>query len=395
MNIKDLPFKSAIDKLGGKIYSVGGSVRDEFLGKESKDLDILITGVPMDTLKSLLPRYGKTVENEVGGKLAILKIVPNGETEEIDVAIPRTETATGEGGYKGFDVKPNHELPIEADLERRDFTINAIAKDEDGNLIDPYGGQQDIKDGIIRAVNPQAFSDDPLRMIRAVQFAARFGMDIEENTKNMIKQNAGRIKEIAGERILEELKKVVDKGGDPLYAADLLRETGLYPEIFGFNPDQSVAGHWDSEGWNNIKTLGEFVFMLLYPTGNAAEIFKTRLKGDIPTMKKITALDRAWSFPADSPAKARSLAHNMYMHSPESINSNIIPPNVKKAAGELNSGLYPKSLKELAINGNDLMQLGLKGKEVGDTLKSLLIRVYGDKVKNNKEDLLNSLNNRG
>lgn len=133
--------------------------------------------------------------------------------------------------------------------------------------------------------------------------------------------------------------------------------------------------------------------MLLYPTDNAAGIFKDRLKGDIPTMKEIQALERAWKFPADDAVKARSLAHNMFSHSPESINSDIIPPNVKKAAGELNSGVYPKNLKELAVNGNDLMQLGLKGKEVGDTLKSLLIRVYADKVKNNKEDLLNSLNN--
>ena len=391
MSLNDLPFKDTIEQMGGHIYSVGGSVRDKFLGKESKDLDILITGIPMDKLEHVLSNFGKV--DAVGKSFGILKFKPKGSTEDIDVAIPRTENATGEGGHKGFDVKSDHNLSIEDDLSRRDFTMNAIAKDINGNLIDPFSGIDDIKNKIIRAVNPKAFSDDPLRMIRCCQFAARFGFTIEDQTKQMIRKNAVRIKEIAGERILEELRKVVDKGGDPLYAADLLRETGLYENIFGSKSPAGMESHFDHEGWNNIRTLGEFVFMLLFPIGNESEIFKTRLKGDINTMNEIGALSKAWRLIVKDKFTARGVAHNMYMLYPNSLDSNLLPPLIKQAANELKEGEYPKGLKDLAVNGNDLISLGYKGRMIGDLLTSFLIEIYADKLNNNKEEILSSINN--
>ena len=93
-------------------------------------------------------------------------------------------------GHKGFDVTSDHTLPIEKDLERRDFTINSIAKDAEGNLIDPYKGIEDIKTKTIRLTNPEAFADDPLRMLRAIAQAARFGFTIEPHTFDMIQKNA-------------------------------------------------------------------------------------------------------------------------------------------------------------------------------------------------------------
>jgi len=219
MSLEDLPFKQEIEKLGGKIFSVGGAVRDKFLGKDSKDLDILITGIPMDKLERLLTKYGKV--DAVGKSFGVIKFVPKGATDDIDIAIPRTEQKVGDG-HKGFDVKSDHELPIEDDLKRRDFTINAIAKDVNGNLIDPYNGQDDLRNKIIRVVNPEAFADDPLRMLRGVQFASRFGFTIEPHTMDLIKQNAPKIKEIAGERMFIELEKIVTKG-DKKVGAQLLK----------------------------------------------------------------------------------------------------------------------------------------------------------------------------
>lgn len=389
LTLNDLPFKEDIEGMGGKIYSVGGAVRDEFLGKESKDLDILITGVPFDHLEELLAHYGKV--DAVGKSFGILKFKPHGSVEDIDIAIPRTERATGEGGHKGFEVSSDHNLPIEKDLERRDFTINAIAKDTNGHIIDPFGGQKDLQRKIIRIVNPEAFSDDPLRMLRAVQFAARFGFVIEPKTKQMISSNAARIKEIPAERILTELDKIVKKG-DVLYGADLLRETGLYEQIFGSKPSPEYESWWDLDAWDHVKTLGEYVFLLSYPAvDKPSEFYKTNLKGDIPTQKEISALDIAYSENFDNPIKNRIIVHNMYSMSPASLDSGIVSPQLKRAIQELKSGKYPKGLKELAINGNDLMQLGLKGKELGNTLKSLLVKVYSDKVKNTKEELLRSL----
>lgn len=386
-DIVNLSFKQEIENIGGKLYSVGGAVRDKFLGKESKDLDVLITGVSFDQLEKLLSKYGRV--DAVGKSFGILKFKPQGSSEEIDIAIPRTEKATGEGGHKGFEVTSDHALPIEKDLERRDFTINAIAKDAAGNVIDPYGGQEDLKNKIIRIVNPQAFSDDPLRMLRAVQFAARFDFTIEPKTEQLIKSNSSRIKEIPAERILTELDKIVKKG-DVLYGADLLRETGLYVQIFGSKSPVGFEDHWDLDAWNNVKTMGEYIYLLAFPVQeNPAEFYKKALKGDIPTYKEILALHTGFKNVSENPIKNRVVAHNMYTIYPESLNSKILPKPLLIAANELNSGKYPKGFKELAVTGNDLINKGLFGKELGDKLKKMLLSVYSDAAKNYRNELLN------
>lgn len=389
MSLQDLPFKQEVEQLGGKIHSVGGAVRDEFLGKESKDLDILITGIPMDKLEQILSKYGRV--DAVGKSFGVLKFKPRGATEDIDIAIPRTEKPTGAGGHQGFDVTSDHALPIEKDLERRDFTINAIAKDINGNIIDPYGGQEDLKNKIIRVVNPEAFADDPLRMLRAVQFASRFGFKIEPKTMLLIQNNAQRIKEIPPERILTEFDKIIKKG-NKLTGALLLKSTGLLRNIFGADAGLLIGNNV----WENIQTIGEFIWMLSHNlVQNPAEFYRNNLKGDIDTYKEIKALQMAFeSSEATNLIEARSVVHNMYLSSPQSIQSKILPNVIKTAAQELLQGKYPKTVGELAINGNDLMSLGLKGKAIGDTLKSLLLKIYSNKIRNNREELL-SLSGQG
>ena len=387
MSLQNLPFKQEVENLGGKIYGVGGAVRDELLGKESKDLDVLITGVPFEQLEQILGNYGRV--DAVGKSFGVLKFKLQGTSEEIDIAIPRTETASGEGGHQGFDVKSDHALPIEKDLERRDFTINAIAKDSEGNVVDPYGGQEDLKNKIIRVVNPQAFSDDPLRMLRAVQFASRFGFTIEPETMQMIKENVPRVKEIAPERILTEFDKIIKKG-NILTGAELLMNTGLYSQIFG---NGNARPKKLSGLFTKVRTMGEFIYLLAVgavQNQNPAEFYKSNLKGDIPTYKEIRALELAFdSGEATNLIEARSVAHNMYVTSPQSLESQIIPNTIKTAAQELLQGKYPKTINELAVRGEDLMQLGLEGKAIGDMQKSLLLKIYADKVRNTKEDLLN------
>jgi hypothetical protein len=390
ISLKDLPFKQEVEQLGGKIFSVGGAVRDEFLGKESKDLDVLITGVPMDQLEQLLSKYGRV--DAVGKSFGVLKFKPRGATEDIDIAIPRTEKPTGAGGHQDFDVKSDHALPIEKDLERRDFTINAIAKDIDGNIVDPYGGQQDLTNKIIRAVNPEAFSDDPLRMLRAVQFASRFGFTIEPETMKMIQDSASTIKGIPAERILTEFDKIVKKGNKRI-GAQLLKDTGLFKNIFGFDLNQSTI---DRSPFENAHTMGEFVFLLTRLIENPSNYFKNNLRGDIDTFKEIRALEEAYnSSEATNLIEARSVAHNMYLWSPQTLQSQILPPIIQTAAQELLSGKYPKTIGELAVNGNDLMTLGLKGKEIGDALRMMLLKIYSGKIRNNKEELLSLLPSKG
>jgi tRNA nucleotidyltransferase/poly(A) polymerase/GNAT superfamily N-acetyltransferase len=386
ISLQDLPFKKEVEQLGGKIYSVGGAVRDEFLGMQSKDLDVLITGIPMDKLEQILSKYGKV--DVVGKSFGILKFKPQGATEQIDIAIPRTEKPTGGGGHKDFYVSSDHVLPIEKDLERRDFTINAIARDVEGNLIDPLGGTEDLKNKIIRVANPKAFSDDPLRMLRAVQFASRFNFTIEPETMKMIQDNADRFKKIAPEKILIEFDKIIKKG-NILTGAVLLDETGLFTQIFG--KPQYYDFRDTKQPFDKVKSMAEFIYLLSKGVvERPAEFYKTKLKGNINTFKEIKALELALGEgDINNPVMARSIVHNMYLYSPQALQSQIIPKPLQVAAQELLQGKYPKTINELAVNGDDLMTLGLKDKEIGNMQKSLLLKVYADKVRNNREELLN------
>lgn len=382
MKLQDLPFIKDIRKIGGNIYAVGGIVRDELLGKKSKDLDILITGVPLDIIEKTISKYGKV--DSVGESFGILKFKPEGyKGEDIDIAIPRTETSTGEGGHKGFDVKSDHNLSIEDDLYRRDLTVNALAKDLDGNIIDPFGGLEDIKNKRISMVNPDAFSDDPLRMIRAIQFASRFDFDIEDETMNSIQKNAYRIKEIPSERILIEFDKIINKG-NPFTGATLLKQSGLLKNIFDNENSLLISNKWD-----NIKNMGEFIWMLSHNlVDNPAEFFKNKLGGDIDNYKLIKAIDLGNNV-KNNDVENRVLIFNMYKISSKVLDSKILPDELYKYVDEFRNNKYPLTNKELMINGNDLLNLGFKGQKIGEILRDVLINIYADKLKNNKVDIFN------
>ena len=194
-SVKSLPFSNEVIEKGGIIYHVGGFVRDLFLQKQSKDIDIVISNIEINDLEEILSKYGKI--DSVGKSFGIIKFKSDkilGRILETDIALPRIERKISDG-YTGFEVKSNHLISIETDLERRDFSVNSIAIDHNGNITDPFGGVEDIKKSVIRMTNKDTFEDDPLRMIRAVQFASRFNFKIEQNTLNSIKKNAEKIKQ--------------------------------------------------------------------------------------------------------------------------------------------------------------------------------------------------------
>ena len=377
-NLKQKPFIQSLINNGGEVLAIGGVVRDLILNKPNKDIDLIVRKIPIDTLISILRKFGKV--DVVGKSFGVIKFVDSDGTD-YDIALPRVDRKNDEGGYRGFDVQSDENLPIEDDLMRRDARFNAMAINiNTGKFIDPLGGLEDIKNKQISAANPDAFSDDPLRMMRMIGFASRFGFKIEPETMKMIQDNASRIKEIPPERILTELDKIVKKGS-PIIGAQLLIQTGLFQQIFGKPMKISAL-------FNRVKTMGEFIF-LLSNVENPAEFYRTNLKGDIDTYKEIKALQMAFdSGEATNLIEARSVAHNMYVTSPQSLNSLIIPDVIRTVAQELLQGKYPKTIGELAINGNDLIKLGLKGKEIGDMLKSLLLKVYSNNIRNNRDDFL-------
>ena len=194
-----------------------------------------------------------------------------------------------------------------------------------------------------------------------------------------------RVKEIAPERILTEFDKIIKKG-NVITGVELLMNSGLYSQIFGKVNQKNISGLYSVMS----RTMGEFIYLLGYKVRKSpSEFYKDNLKGDIPTYKEIKALELAFSEgDINNPIMARSIAHNMYLSSPQALLSQIIPKPLQIASQELLQGKYPKTVNELAVNGDDLMKLGLQGKAIGDMQKSLLLKIYADKVKNSREDLL-------
>ena len=233
LNLRQKPFiKSIINDLNGECYAIGGVVRDLILNKPNKDIDLIVRNVSIDVLVAKLQKFGKV--DVVGKSFGVIKFVDS-DGVDYDIALPRTETKNDSGGYRGFDVQSDQNLPIEDDLSRRDAKFNAMAINiNTGKFIDPLGGLEDIEKKQISAANATAFSEDPLRMLRIIGFASRFGFTIEPQTMQMIKDNATRIKEIPPERILTEFDKIVKKGNKRL-GAQLLKDSGLFQQIFGFD----------------------------------------------------------------------------------------------------------------------------------------------------------------
>ncbi len=217
----------------GQIYEVGGAVRDRLLSNaiEAKDRDYLVCGIPYSDLSKLLRNYGKV--DLVGRSFGVIKFTQkrNSDLHTFDISLPRKEHSTGVG-HKDFEVLFDPDLSVEDDLTRRDFTINAMALSLDSDeLIDPLNGQLDLEKKQIRMVSTRAFPEDPLRMLRAIQFAARLGFSIEPKTLKAIKENASLIHSVSVERISEELNKLLIRAKEPSVGFRLMQETGILKEI--------------------------------------------------------------------------------------------------------------------------------------------------------------------
>ncbi len=221
----------------GSLYAVGGRVRDELRSEIErvdipvKDLDFVVTGVPLTDLRRRMAAIGRV--DLVGASFAVLKVTVNGET--VDVALPRRERSTGHG-HRDFDVQSGPDIPLEEDLARRDFRMNMIARAiPSGRLVDPYHGEADIRARRIDVLADRSFEEDPLRMLRAAQFAARFGYEPTAATRSAMTKAAPLVAEVSPERIYDELTKLFARAPKPSIGLRLLEETGVlghfWPEL--------------------------------------------------------------------------------------------------------------------------------------------------------------------
>lgn len=243
-----LDLARAVRDAGGRAVVVGGWVRDRVLGLAAKDLDIEVFGVRADALKTLLERFGRV--DTVGEAFTVYKIA------DIDVSLPRRESKTGRG-HKGFSVEGDPSLSFEDAARRRDFTINALSWDPlTGELIDPFGGQKDLDARVLRVVDPATFADDSLRVLRALQFAARFELTVDANTKKIC--SAISLEDLPRERVWGEFEKLLLRAKRPSIGLALALELGvidqLFPEIKALvGCEQEHEWHPEGDVW--VHTL--------------------------------------------------------------------------------------------------------------------------------------------
>jgi tRNA nucleotidyltransferase (CCA-adding enzyme) len=274
--MKHLPEKitklaEIIKQNGGRAMLVGGCVRDELMKIEPKDFDVEIYGIEPEKLKEILEDFGKV--DAVGEAFTVYKI-----GNDLDVSLPRRERKVARG-HKGFVVEGDKDMSFEEAAKRRDFTINAILKDIlTGEIIDIFGGREDIENKILCVVSPETFAEDSLRVLRAAQFAARLEFEIDAETVEICRQID--LTDLPKERIWGELEKLLLKAQTPsiglrwLYKLNVVEQ--LFPEMKALVGVPQEA-EWHPEGDVDVHTL--------LVVDRARELID-----DLPYAKKVTVM---------------------------------------------------------------------------------------------------------
>lgn len=237
----------AVAAAGGRALVVGGWVRDRLLGTPSKDLDLEVFGLPSERLRGVLESFGRV--EAVGESFQVFKC------GDIDVSLPRRESKRGRG-HRGFEVTGDPGMSIAEAAQRRDFTINAIAWDpRTETYLDPYDGRADLERRVLRVVDPRTFPDDSLRVLRAVQFTARFGVALDDASRRLCAGIA--LDDLPAERIWGEFEKLLF-APRPSVGFALAMELGVVARLF---PElQALSGcpqepEWHPEGDVWVHTL--------------------------------------------------------------------------------------------------------------------------------------------
>nr|WP_154567816.1 CCA tRNA nucleotidyltransferase [[Clostridium] scindens] len=420
---------------GYEAYAVGGCIRDSILGREPEDWDITTSAMPEET-KAL---FDKTFDTGIQhGTITVLL-----EKEGFEVTTYRID-----GKYE--DSRHPKEVTftrnLREDLLRRDFTINAMAYNETDGLVDIFGGLEDLEAGMIRCVGTakERFKEDALRILRGVRFAAQLGFDIEEDTRQGMKELAWTLQNISAERIQVELVKMItSKRPEMLREAYELGMTRIVLPEFDqlMTTGQETPHHMYSVGEHTLHAMKNIradkilrLAMLLHDMGKPAlktvdeagvahfkkhaleseriaENVLRRLKFDNDTIRKVTRLVRCHDLRMPATAKSVRSAMNqigeeLFPYYMEVRRADVLAQSMYQREEKIENldqieELYHQivedgdcvSLKDLAVTGRDLIASGMKpGKKIGEKLEELLKLVIEDPKLNTKEELLKRLN---
>ena len=237
---------------GGNTYYVGGFVRDRLLGTDNKDVDVEVHGVTPETLMQILEECGEPLS--YGQSFGIYSL----RGEDIDIAMPRRERKTG-AGHRDFEVDVDPFIGTYEAARRRDFTINALMEDVlTGEIVDHFGGQEDLAKKVIRHIDGATFVEDPLRVLRAAQFAARFGFSVAPETIDLCRTID--LSSLSRERVTEEMKKALLKAEKPSVFFEVLREMDQlgtwFPELEDLiGVEQDPVFHPEGDVWTHTMQV--------------------------------------------------------------------------------------------------------------------------------------------
>ena len=289
-----------LNQSGYRAVVVGGAVRDALLNIPVKDFDVEVYGINYGELASLLSSHGRV--DLAGQSFGVVKLTvfdENNAGATFDLSIPRRDSKTGLS-HRDFLATFDESITPQEAASRRDFTINAMAFDvATGELLDYFGGQKDLRNRVLRATS-SAFSEDPLRVLRGMQFACRFDLDIDAETAQMSRAIADQYSTLARERIAEEFMKWAEKSKYPGRIAPYLNQTGWlkhFPEIanlYGTPQDP----HWHPEGDVGVHTM--------YVLDEAARVAeRDGLTGDDRAVLLFSALTHDFAKPATTELRER------------------------------------------------------------------------------------------
>lgn len=384
-------------------YVVGGCVRDSILGREPDDWDITTNALPCDVTSI----FGEDNTIPTGIKFGTVTVLFGGNSFEIT-------TYRIDRGYSDCRRPDEVEFTssIDEELGRRDFTINAMAYNEESGLIDLFGGYDDLKGRSIRCVgNPDdRFKEDALRMMRAVRFAAQLGFTVDKSTLDSIRRNRDLIRKVSAERVNIELNKMLLSSNPS--KMELLFSSGMITDILPEAEEAYREPQLFEDGIKVIERLQQpslvtsmAVFLYSLRAARSSEEVRSilrRLKYDTETIKRISELIEFYEYTIvdDKKEIRRALSRMGEETFKDLLKIDIADSSalgqqdmdmlldVQCKMNEIIESDECYSLKDLAIDGRNLMQLGIGGREVGNLLKRLLDVVIDEPELNTKEKLI-------
>ncbi|MBT2649282.1 CCA tRNA nucleotidyltransferase [Bacillus sp. ISL-34] len=379
--LKSVPILELIEEAGYEAYFVGGSVRDYILGRPINDVDIATSATPQE-IKRIFPNTA-----DIGIDHGTVLVITDTGTYEIT-------TFRTESGYSDFR-RPDAVQFVRSlteDLQRRDFTMNAMAMDKTGKIIDPFNGKRDLAEKrIITVGNPhERFHEDALRMMRALRFVSQLDFALDTETFDSLKVNAQIISEIAVERILVEFEKLL-AGSNKIRAFSLLLESGLYQYLPLFSGKKDHLMDLLNLPLHQLKAAEIWSIIMVHTKDQEMEEALREWKLPLKTIRNVQRTIQLVKKEDPSAIDVFQAGHGVTVQAAKvraALTGGNVPDAEEKAHQSYN-GLIIKQMSDLAVTGTDLLnwQQEKPGPWVKEYLEKILNAVLNEELRNDKEEI--------